>query len=339
MRPMHPPGGPRRIVVTGANGFIGRHLSESLRASGHRVVGLTRGPAPVPVPGVETVFARDVMDGEAIRRALAGATAVIHLAARVHAEPEGPADPESECQRVNVDGTRLLMESAIAAGVGEFMFISSVKAVASESDTMLTAHTPPRPEDAYGQSKLEAERVVRTLAVRHGMHAPVLRLPLVYGPGIKANMLRLFAAVDRGIPLPLGSVRNRRSFAHVGNVVAAIEAALTAPSAAHETFYVSDGHDLSTPELMGVIAKSLGRKARLVPVPTSLMRGAGRLGDLLSGIVPVHLTSDTVAAVLGSLYVDISDLREMTGFRAPMTVEDGMAHTAGWYRTRAEPGR
>lgn len=324
--------------MTGANGFIGRHLCESLMAGGHRVVGLARGPAPIPVPGVENAFARDVMDGEAIRRSLAGATTVIHLAARVHAAPEGANDPASECRRVNVDGTRLLMESAIAAGVREFVFISSVKAVASESDAMLTADTPPQPSDAYGQSKLEAERLVRTLAVRHGMHAPILRLPSVYGPGIKANMLRLFLAVDRGIPLPLGRVKNRRSFAHVGNVAAAIEAALAARGAAHETFYVSDGRDLSTPELMHVIARSLGRKARLMPVPTSLMRGAGRFGDLLSRIAPVHLTSDSIAAVLGSLFVDTSGLREMTGFRAPMTVEEGMAQTAGWYKTRGEAG-
>ncbi len=336
---MNYPDGRRRIVVTGANGFIGRHLSGSLRESGHSVVGIARGPGSVAVTGVETAFARDIMDGEAIRGALDGATTVIHLAARVHAEPEGPADPASECRRINVDGTRLLVESAIAAGVREFVFISSVKAVASESDTMLTADTPPQPADAYGQSKLEAERIVKMLAVRHQLHAPVLRLPLVYGPGIKANMLRLFTAVDRGIPLPLGSVKNRRSFAHVGNVVAAIEAALAAPAAARETFYVSDGCDLSTPDLMRVIAKSLGRQARLVPVSPRLIRGAGRLGDLLSRIAPVHLTSDTVAAVLGSLFVDGSHLREMTGFRAPMTVDDGMAQTADWYKMRAEPGR
>lgn len=321
--------------MTGANGFIGRHLTQSLLSHGNSVVGVARGPAPIPVPGVETAFARDVMDGEAIRHALAGATTVIHLAARVHAEPEGADDPASECRRVNVDGTRLLMESAISAGVTDFVFISSVKAVASESDDMLTADTPPQPVDAYGQSKLEAERIVKTLAVRHNLHAPILRLPLVYGPGIKANMLRLFGAVDRGIPLPLGRVKNRRSFAHVANVTAAVESALTAPAAAHQTFYVSDGRDLSTPELMRIIADSLQRDARLVPVPTFLMRGAGRAGDLLSRIAPVHLTSDSIAALLGSLFVDISDLREMTGFRAPMTVEEGMAQTAGWYRRRA----
>ena len=115
-RAMQAASGAGRIVVTGANGFIGRHLTESLHASGHSVVGIARGPARVPVTGVETVFARDIMDGEAIRRALSGASAVIHLAARVHAEPEGSADPESECRRINVDGTRLLMESAVAAG-------------------------------------------------------------------------------------------------------------------------------------------------------------------------------------------------------------------------------
>ncbi|MEO5579570.1 MAG: NAD-dependent epimerase/dehydratase family protein, partial [Gemmatimonadaceae bacterium] len=308
--------GRRRIVVTGANGFIGRHVCESLVASGHSVVGLARGPASIPVVGVKTMFARDVMDGEAIRRSVAGATTIIHLAARVHAAAEGATDPVSECRRVNVDGTRLLIESAIAAGVPEFVFMSSVKAVASESDEILTADTPPQPSDAYGQSKLEAERLIRALAVRHGMHAPILRLPLVYGPGIKANMLRLFAAVDAGVPLPLGSVKNRRSFAHVANVSAAIASVMAASIAAHETFYVSDGHDLSTPDLMHAIAASLGRNARLIPFPETVLRSAGRFGDLLSRIAPFNLTSDSIAAVVGSLFVDSSKLRDMTGFRA-----------------------
>lgn len=331
-------GARRRIVVTGANGFIGRDTCESLIQSGHRVVGMTRSGVPIPVAGIETIFARDIMDGEAIHRAMRGASTVVHLAARVHAVPEGPDDPVSECMRINVEGTRLVLESAIAAGVREFIFVSSVKAVAAESGAILTSDTPPQPADAYGQSKLEAERLVRTLALRNEMHAPILRLPLVYGPGIKANMLRLFKAVDYGIPLPFKRIVNRRSFAHVRNVSAAIEAVMLAPRAAHETFYVSDEYDLSTPELLRAVATALGTNARLVPVPSVFMRGAGRVGDLLSRFVPAHLTTESIAALTGSLFVDTSNLREMTGFRAPMTVNEGMAQTARWYRARARAG-
>src|SRR5687768_6901974 len=245
------------VVVTGANGFIGRHLCQSLAQKGVRVRGITRSKTGIPIGGVETAIARDLHDRDGIRAAMTGAGTVIHLAARVHANAEGRDDPASECRRVNVDGTALLLEEAVAAGATGFFFISSVKAVAGESDRMLTADTPPLPVDPYGESKLEGEHLVKVAATREGLHAPILRLPNVYGPGMKANMITLFKVIDRGIPLPLGSVRNRRSFAYVANVVGAIEALITSPKAAHETVYVSDEHDVSTPDLVRSIARAL----------------------------------------------------------------------------------
>ena len=155
------------VVVTGASGFIGRHLTEYLVSDGMRVRGITRGATDLP-PGVEAAVASDLLDRNAIRAALSGASAVVHLAARVHSRPEGKDDPASECKRINVDGTSLLLEEAVAAGVSTFVFISSVKAVASESETALTPETPPQPTDAYGESKLEAERLVRVASVRSG---------------------------------------------------------------------------------------------------------------------------------------------------------------------------
>jgi nucleoside-diphosphate-sugar epimerase len=199
--------------------------------------------------------------------AVKGASAVVHLAGRAHARLEGRDHPGSECRRVNVDGTAIVLDAVAAAGVGSLVYVSSVKAVASESEVALTPSTPPQPSDAYGESKLEAERLVRVASVRDGFHAPVLRLPVVYGPGMKANMAALFSAVYRGIPLPLASLHNRRSFAYVGNVAAAITALLEPGDAGSSIVYTSDEQDLSTPNLVKEIAFALGRPPRLFPMP------------------------------------------------------------------------
>jgi UDP-4-keto-D-QuiNAc 4-reductase len=326
------------VLITGASGFIGRRLSESLAAQGADVVGLTRGANPMPITGVRTALTTDLLDRDSLRQALSGIETVVHLAARVHARAEGKQNPESECRRLNVEGTRAVLEESVAAGVSRFVFISSVKAVMDESETMLDETTPPRPHDAYGETKLEAERVVRVIARREGIHAPVLRLPLVYGPGIKSNMLRLFSAVNRGLPLPLGSVRNRRSFVHVDNVVEAIRAVLRTPAAGDETFFVSDGVDLSTPELVRRIATALGTRARLLKVPVSVLQAAGGTGHLLSRIIRFHYTSDSLNALIGSLFVDISKLRQMTGYSPPVSVDEGLSQTAAWLHARGTAG-
>jgi nucleoside-diphosphate-sugar epimerase len=326
------------VLVTGASGFIGRRLSETLVAGGENVVGLTRGPNPIPVSGVRTALTSDLLDRDSLRQALSGIETVVHLAARVHARPEGKQDPESECRRLNVDGTRVLLEECVAVGVTRFVFISSVKAVAEQSETALDETTRPRPSDAYGRTKLEAERLIRAVARREGIHAPILRLPLVYGPGIKSNMLRLFSAVDHGLPLPLGSVRNRRSFAHVDNVIEAIRAVLRTPEAGDETFLVSDGMDLSTPELIRRIATALGRRAHLVSVPVPVLRAVGGTGYLLSRIIRFHYTSDSLNALLGSLFVDTSKLQHMTGYSPPVSVDEGLSQTAAWLHARGAAG-
>lgn len=322
----------QRILVTGATGFIGRHLCAALAAEGNEVVALTRQPDATAPLGGRIALVDDLLDRTAVRAALDGVTGIVHLAARVHAKPEGIADPGSECRRINVDGTVALLEEGVAAGVKTFVNISSVKAVAGTSTRMLTTQTLPEPTDAYGASKLEAERRVRAIAMKEAVAAPILRLPPVYGPGMKANLARLFWAVDKGLPLPFAIIHNRRSFAYVGNVVAAIQALLASPAAAHQTFYVSDGEDLSTPELIRRIGTALGKRPRLFPVPESAFSAAGQLGGLLSRIAPFNLTGDSLSAVIGSLFVDSSSLRETTGFVPPFSVDKGMSLTAEWYK-------
>lgn len=322
----------QRILVTGATGFIGRHLCDALAAEGNEVVALTRRADAVPPPGGKIAIISDLLDRAAVRSALDGVTSVVHLAARVHAKAEGVADPGSECQRINVDGTVALLEEVVAAGAKTFVYISSVKAVAGSSTRILSTRTLPEPIDAYGASKLEAERRVRAIAMKEAVAAPILRLPAVYGPGMKGNLSRLFWAVDKGIPLPFGLVRNRRSFAYVGNVVAAIEALLRTPAAAHQAYYVSDGEDLSTPQLIQRIGTALGKRPRMFPVPEAAFSAVGQSGGLLSRIAPFNLTGDSLSAVLGSLFVDSSSLRETTGFVPPFSVDKGMSLTAEWYK-------
>jgi nucleoside-diphosphate-sugar epimerase len=196
---------------------------------------------------------------------------------------------------------------------------STVKAVGEGNSTPWTEDTSPAPSDPYGTSKLEAERAVREVAQRQGIRAAVLRFPLVYGPGVKGNMLRLFALVDRGVPLPFGSVANRRSMLYVGNLVAAVCAVLESPLDRTETFFVSDGRDLSLPALIRMIGKALGKPVRLLPVPPSLLR--------------LVLPAAETERLIGSLTVDGSKLSRVTGYRAPHSVEEGLRVTADWYRT------
>lgn len=320
-----------KVLVTGASGFIGRHVVESFASEGIAVRALARRQQSFG-GSVQVATMSDILDRDAIRAALEGVSAVVHLAGRAHAKPEGKNDPQSECRRINVDGTAVLLEEAVAAGVKTFIFASSVKAVASQSHVALTPETPAQPPDAYGESKLEAERLLKVEATRAAMFAPILRLPVVYGPGMKANMAALFGAVDRGFPLPLASVKNRRSFAYVGNVAAAIRQLLDGGEAGGRIAYVSDEHDLSTPGLVREIARSLGRPARLVPFPPAGLAAMGSVGGLLSRIAGLHFSTESVTAVLGSLFVDTSSLREMTGFKPPYSVAQGMSLTAAAFR-------
>ncbi len=328
----------RPTLVTGASGFLGQHVCRSLLAGGSAVRGLVRTADAGPA-GIERFRCSDLLDRAAIRKAVEGVETVVHLAARVHVMADRSANPLAEFRRTNVEGTRTLVEESLAAGVRRLVLLSTVKAVGEGSDAPWTEQTPPLPSDPYGVSKLEAERVVLELAPPGGMAASVLRLPLVYGPGMKANMLRLFEAVDRGIPLPLGGVRNRRSLIFAGNVVAAIERVILTPAAAGEIFFVRDARDVSTPDLIRAIALALGRPGRLIPVPASLFRAVGIVGDLIAPFVRPPVSSPAVARLFGSLVVDGSKFTRMTGFEPPFSLEEGLRITANWYRQRSAARR
>jgi len=268
---------------------------------------------------------------EELDRAFRDTAAVIHLAGRAHVMKEAAADSLAAYREANVTLARRAVEAAARAGCRTFVLASSVKAVGDHSTEPWTEATPPQPTDPYGQSKLEAEHAVTEAGLGLGLRTVILRLPLIYGPGMRANMLRLFQAVDRGFPLPLGRIANRRSLLFVGNAAAAMECAILSQGSG--CYFVSDGRDLSTPELVRAVATALGRPARLLPVPATLFRAAGMAGDALARFLPCPVTSKVVDRLLGSLQVDITRARREIGYTPAYTIEAGMRETAAWFRT------
>lgn len=321
----------RRVLVTGATGFVGRHVVTELASHGWQVRAMVRRAGVALPDGVEAILASDVADRGALRGALPGCDAVVHLAARVHVMRDRAADPLAEFRRANVEATRVVLEEAARAGVRRLVLASSVKAVGESSEAPWTEATSPSPPDPYGRSKLEAERLVGALAPASGVEPVILRFPLVYGPGVRANMLRLFQLVYRGVPLPFGGLRNRRSLLFSGNAAAAVRHALDLPTVADPVFFVADDEDLSTPDLVRRIGLALGRPARLVPCPVTLLRAVGRLGDAAERLAPFPVTTRAVDRLVGSLAVDVGRLRR-SGFSPPVSVDEGLGRTAAWFR-------
>lgn len=263
-----------KVAITGANGFVGQAVYRRMQADGHVPLAIVRAPSGIS----GEVVSGDLAQARFVPGQLDGIDAVIHLAARTHVMDETAPDALGAYRAANVEGTRAILDAAIAAGAKRFVFMSSVKAMGERTQpgAPFTPETTPRPEDAYGVSKLEAETLVRERCEAAGVEWTILRPPLVHGPGVKANFARLVALVARQLPLPLGSLRNRRSIVHVDNLAAAAVQACQAPGAANRLLLIADA-TLSTPELIRAIATAAGVRARLVQIPPMLLNLAGRL--------------------------------------------------------------
>ena len=315
-----------KVLVTGASGFIGRALCRHLLQHGWSVRAAIRSASSAgTIPsGAETVRITSVGAETDWAEALGGADAVVHLAARVHVMHESSPDPPGAFRTVNTEGTRRLAAMAAEAGVRRLVYMSSIK-VNGEQTTgdSFTEFDVPNPVDEYGMSKWLAEQVLWDSARENGLEIVVVRPPLVYGPGAPGNFNRLLRFIRFGMPLPLGSVKNQRSFMYVENLCDAIRECLQHPAAAGRTFLLSDGEDISTPELIRLLSRYLGRRSRLLPFPPVLLEaGASLLG--------YH---EEAERLLGSLRVDSSAIREVLQWNPPYPLREGLRTTAEAYLT------
>jgi len=320
----------KTILVTGATGFIGRHLLPVLHQQGWQTTAAVRDdfrqPLSIPIKAIQVGEIDDMTDWQ---EALLGIDTVIHLAGRSHILHETISNPEAAFIKVNTKGTINLVKQSLKAGVKHFIFVSSIHAMAAESDDILNENSPCHPDSPYGGSKLQAEQALINLAKDSNMTWTIFRPTLVYGPGNRANMERLMKLIKRGLPLPFGAIKNRRSFVFVGNLVAAIITCLDHPNAANKIFLISDNQAVSTPQLIRLIAQQIQQPCRLLPVPTTLLRFLGYLGDNIESITGKTLPFNTynIDRLLGSLTVDSRYIQKTLNWQPPFTLEQGLAQT------------
>lgn len=308
-----------RILVTGANGFIGRHLCRWLVDAGYDVRGAQRRLHPECNPPAKDVVAvGDIGPSANWKDAVRGVDCVIHLAARVHETNENSADPFAEYVKVNVGGTRSLLQACSNSDVRHFIYLSSIKVNGEATvGAPFSVADAPAPEDPYGRSKFEAELLVQRMCEEQGIDWTIVRSPLVYGPGVKANFARLVQFVKSGIPIPLGACTNRRSMIYVGNLCDLIGQTLVAQNSRNKIFLVSDGHDFTMPELIQGVGRIIGKRPVLLPIPIawlSVVAGiAGRRKD--------------VKRLTQSLEIDISETCRLLNWRPPYDVDTALSET------------
>jgi len=312
------------VLITGGTGFVGKASARDIRIDGNmKVVAAVRNVSNQFPTGVEQVVVGDLLANTDYSHALKNVEVVIHAAARVHVMQDNAANPLAEFRKVNVDGTLNLARQTVEAGAKRFIFISSIK-VNGEStledrpfnpdDTYITT-------DPYGASKREAEQGLLALAEETGLEVVIIRPPLIYGPGVKANFRSLLKWMSRGMPLPFGAVHNKRSFVAIDNLVSFIRLCVDHPKAANEIFLISDGEDVSTAMLLRKIAKAFGRKAMLLPIPVGLMQ-------FMANVIG---KGDVANRLFGSLQVDSAKARNLLGWKPVVTMDEQLKKTAEAY--------
>ncbi len=305
-----------RVLVTGATGFVGRALVRDLVRRGLPVTATARVDLASD-EAVRRVRVADLCAATAWAGALESCETVVHCAARVHVMHDSASNPLAAFRIANADGSARLLEQAIAAGVRRFVYVSSIKVNGESSPPgrPLTEADAPAPVDPYGISKAEAEVRLRAIAVASRLELVIVRPPLVYGPGVKANFLSMTRWLQQGRPLPFGRVtQNRRSLVALDNLLDLLATCLSHPAAAGETFFAADGDDLSTTELLRRTAAALGRPARLIPVPAMMLEIGARLigrGDLWDRLG-------------GNLQCSIAHATARLGWRPPLSVDEGL---------------
>lgn len=297
---------PKAVLITGGRGFVGAQLCSTLAAHGWTV---------------RNEPLRLTEDPDRWKVSLSSVFCVVHLAARVH---RMGADREADdaYRRINVEGSRILAEQAANAGIGRFVFLSSIKVNGDGAERPYEASDVPDPSDSYGRSKWEAEKAVREVCERRGMECVIIRPPLIYGPGVKANFRKLLRLVELGMPLPLASIENRRSLIGLSNLIQFIETCMTHPRAAGQTWLIAEDESISTPELLRKLAQHMNRRSRLFRFPLGWLR---RLGSFFR-------MSAQIDRLCNSLLVDATPARTLLGWRPAISLDEELARTVAAYR-------
>jgi nucleoside-diphosphate-sugar epimerase len=317
-----------KVLVTGANGFIGTTLCRRLFENGHFVRSAVYPDGSYKdLEVISEVKAMSGLDSDTGWGYLfSQMDVIVHLAARVHVLRDSVKNPIEEYRKINTRGTERLARVASESGVKKFIFVSTAKVYgeATEDGRPFSEMDVPQPGDPYAISKLDAEKALRNIAETLGLDVTILQLPLVYGAGVKANFLRLMELIDKGIPLPLASVQNKRSLVYVENMASVVLACLENSDDSKGTFLVADEEALSTPELIRLIARKLDKPARLLPVPSLVLKWTGRL---------LHKTAE-VERLTGSLCLNIGKVKNVLNWKPPFSVDAGIEKTVQWYKSR-----
>lgn len=305
-----------RLFITGATGFVGKALVNELCTDSHNVIAVVREHSdelPVDVEQNQVADLSDLSEQNSLIDSMKDVDVVIHTAARVHIMDDHVADPLEEFRKLNVNATFELAKQAARAGVKRFIYLSSVKVNGESTNNRrpFSEADDPAPEDAYGQSKLEAEKLLLDVAKTTSMEVVIIRPPLIYGPGVKANFASMIKIIKKGIPLPLGAITNQRSMLAIDNLVSFIKLCMTHPAATNQVFLIADGEDVSTTALLRQLAVAYMRPSRLMPVPVSWMSFlAKRIGK-----------QNVTDRLFGNLQIDISKARELLGWKLVITME------------------
>jgi nucleoside-diphosphate-sugar epimerase len=308
-----------KVLVTGATGFVGTHLVRHLAEKGYKVRGVSRKEvSPFPeISNYEHAKIEDVYSTKAWQPLLAGVDIVVHLIAKTHSSDSGDLKALPDYRHINVDITKALLDASSAAGVTRFIYLSSIKAVGEETpiDEPFTEESPCNPVDSYGISKREAEELI--LKYEGKIDTVIFRPPMIYGPGVKGNFLRLLKAVKKGVPFPLGSIQNARSLLFVDNLTSAIEKVIVKCPTGRSLYHIADDKAPSTPDLLRLMALSMGVKPRIYPIPPRLL-------EKMTGIVG---KKDTVKKLTRSLVVSYEKIEKELGFIPEISMHKGIEKT------------